>query len=287
MKKLALFLPIVFLPFFANAANTASTTLYFQAPAGGVWSSSDFSVKILVDSERPINAYAVGLSYPADKLEIIGFDNSRSIIDVSPGMPTVFEGGEIVFKGGSSVPFSGEGGELLTLNFRAKAVGAAGIKFQSPKLYLADGMGTKIVPIARDLTLNIVSSSVSTATEGRVAKNVGGVPPTIKYLSLISDPFNSNQKLLGFLVVSGDSGVKEMSVRSRAYFWWNDWASAQNPTAIPASAWTVDLRITDNAGNVSERIIYDWRAGWKFFVSIMVVAAIIAVFLIYRRKRRH
>jgi len=262
---LALTLPIL--------ARAASPLLYFSGPAGDVAHGSEFPVKILLDSDRALNAYSISLSYTTEYLEVVNINNGRSVIDIWQNQPLAKDG-KIELNGGSISPFQGQGGELLTVNFRAIKEGAAELSFATPAFYLADGKGTRIAPAVQNFKLSIKEGAAPLVSRLGSDK----APPEIKFLSLVQDPFNPKQKFLGFFAVDPDSGVKETAVRYRSYFFWSGWQPAQNPTAVPVSAWAVDFTATDNGGNVAERILYDWPALGRSLAEMLfiIIAAIVA-----------
>ncbi len=265
------FLTLFFYFLFSGIVLAASPFLYFSSPTGDIAPGSEFPVRVLIDSDEPLNAYSVSFSYPVDELQVVGFNKSRSIIDVWQGQPTA-KGGRVEFRGGSLSSFRGEGGELLTVSFKALKEGMAELNFTNPAFYLADGKGTKVTPTIKEGAAPLTQAPSSGADK---------TSPEIRFLSLVQDPFNLKQKLLSFDVRDTNSGVKETATRHRSYFSWSDWEPVQNPGGpVPASAWTVDFRATDNAGNVLERRLYDWPALVRSIAEILfaiIVAAVAAI----------
>lgn len=285
--------------FFPSAVTHAAVSgLYFDAPSA-VGVGSEFSAKVLIDSDQPLNAYALGLWYPPEKLELVAVDTSRSVIDVSQDQPLVFGDGRIEWRGGSVAAFAGERGELLTLRLRARESGTVSLLFRNASVYLANGKGTKTVPETKNGDLSIIEEIVPRADpDGNSAAPAEQVvpdaaPPEFTFLSLIPDPFASNRKLLGFVVVDSGSGVEKALVRSRTWLWWGEWQPARNPVALPLAAWSVEIAGYDNAGNASRRIVYDWSAFFRFpFAAIpllffITVSAVLVMNRTMRRKDRY
>ncbi len=261
-----------------SGVRAASQSLYFSAPSGTIAVGSEFPVKILIDSDQPLNAYVVTFSYDPGVLTIVGFDNGKSIIDVWQGQPAVSENGSVGLRGGSVTPFSGKGGNIITVNFRAVGEGEPMLAFGNSSFYMANGKGTKVVPQTADLKFQILSAGAVTSTLPVYEEASDIAPPTIKYLSLVQDPFNSGQKLLSFMVSDPDSGIRETLVRTRSLLLWSDWIPAQNPTAIPLSAWSIGFRAIDNRGNISERTLYNFSAFLR--PEALGVAALFIIFLV-------
>jgi hypothetical protein len=272
-----------------NAAHAeAIGRLYFSAPQV-VPLGAEFPVKVLVDSDQPLNAYTINFTYPSQYLEILNFNNSRSIIDVWQNQPVVSAGGTVSVRGGSLKPFSGGGGEILTVNFKALQSASATLDFEkSSALYLANGKGTKVTPQTESFSIAVQSStSASVFAQAQQAAQTDNSPPEIKFLSIIPDPFNKNQKLLGFLVSDAGSGIKETSLRARSFLRWGDWMPASNPTALPLSVWSVDFRVVDQSGNITEKTIYDWPAFRRLVLVVLAAAAgIVAILILLIKKGR-
>ncbi|MBU6500836.1 MAG: hypothetical protein KGJ89_01810 [Patescibacteria group bacterium] len=267
------------------SAQASSYRIYFSGPQA-VTVGSEFSVKILIDSDQPLNAYEVSAGFPAGILDFSGFNNGNSIIDVWQNQPLVYSGGGIKFSGGSLTPFSGKSGELLTLNLKALKEGNARLDFDNAAFYLANGKGTKIVPQTEGAEISVVYPSIAVATSSlAVPIVVDDTPPQIKYLAIVPDPINQDQKLVSSLVTDSDSGVKNLSMRTRTNLFWSDWQDAQNPTAVPLSVWAVDFKAMDNSGNITEKIIYDWNVFWRLALIYLAVAAGIIIILMLMVKK--
>lgn len=273
----------------SNTAAGAQQILYFSGPVGAVAVGSPVVIKILLDSDQPLNAYSASFSYSSKNLELVNFDNSRSLIDISQGQPIIFEGGGVKFKGGSLKPFRGGGGELLTVNFKAIGVGPVELAFGQSALYLANGKGTKVIPTVSDLKFNVVETAAGSpeARSPRATLTRDVTPPEIKFLGIISDPFNSNQKLLGFSVADADSGIKETLARSRSILFWSDWKQVRNPTALSPYVWAVNFKAIDNNGNVAERIVYDDGVFWRLvLIALPFALGIIFILILIVKKGR-
>lgn len=270
-------------------AQAASQTIYFEGPAQ-IPLNSEFSVRILVDSDQPLNAYSLEWNFPPQTVELVSFNNGNSLISVWQKQPIVFKGGGVELNGGSITPFSGEGGELLMANFKAIKEGEAVFSLGNVAVFLANGKGTKVIPQTK-----ILSFAVTPVVADLLPQDIAGQglvvledtsPPDIKFLELIDDPFNSDQKLLSFSVADSGSGIKETLVRTRSFLLWSAWEEARNPTAVLSSVWSVEFGVLDNKGNVTERVLYDWGAfGWlALWVAIMVGAGGGLALIVRRRK---
>jgi len=273
---IVLLLASAILPLSAHAA----ATLYFDAPASSTVGSA-LPVKLLIDSDEPLNAYAFTVNYSPATLQFIDTNDAGSIITVSRGTPTAV-GGVITVKGGSFKPFAGAGGTLLEFDFVPSATGTATISVSNAAVYLANGKGTKVIPNVKNLTVN-VAPGAATATSTNVVfpwQVAESGPPSVQYLGIISDPFNPHQNLLAFSVTDAGSGVRETDIRYRSTFFWSDWEQVRNPTSLPNGAWEINFRAINNAGIVSDQILYNWPALWILIAKAAGIVIIIVIFIL-------
>ncbi len=276
-----------------SVTSAASTKVYFSAPTQ-VMTGQEFLVAVFIDSDVDLNAYSVEISYSSN-VEPTTFDWRGSIIDLRPDQPRSTGSGGVFFEGGSLSPFASEGGKLITLNFKALQEGNVEFGFARAEVFLADGQGTKITPESNSIQMTAVSAGALPA--GDSAAVVAGqplsevampdvTPPEIKEVSLTQDPFDTHQKIFGFIVSDDDSGVRSVEGRLRTVLFWSDWASVQNPMAVSGSVWSVALRVTDGAGNISERVLYDWGAFARRIAPFIAIVAAVVSFLIWFFRRR-
>ena len=265
----------------------APPSLYFEAPSPNIAPGSEFPLRVFIDSSSSLNAYSLNLNYSSDLLELIGFDNSRSIINLWQSQPVVSRGGSVKIIGGSLEPFQGRGGEIVTINFKAIAEGTATLNFGESEVYLANGKGTKVVPQVQNLKISLQSGG----TKIEKTREADSAPPEIKILALTGDPFRPERKFLGFLVHDVGSGVKETMVRSRRWLSWSDWQPAINPTAFIKSVWSIDFRVVDNSGNASEKTIYDWGAFLLYFLpfgaGLLILVLTVAIKIVKKERKSY
>lgn len=269
---------------FPPLAGAAGQVLYFDASARSVGVGEELAIGIFIDTDQPVNAYAVNFVFSSAALEVVGLDNSRSIIDVWPGEPLVHESGTVSFKGGSLHPFSGERGELLTIRFRALKAGPADFQFGDSALYLANGKGTKIIPQIKNLSFTVVaprevSGEARPQSAELASASLDANSPEILFIGLIQDPINSEQKFLSFQASDRDSGIKDVFYQSRSWIFWSDAQNAQNPVALPAGVWSARITVHDNAGNAADKTVYDWYAFLWGPLAWLVLAIVAGAFL--------
>ena len=94
-----------------------------------------------------MNAASGAISFPPDKLEVISLSKTGSIFTLWVQEPLFSNSsGAVNFEGIALNPgFTGIGGKLITVNFKAKAAGAAVLNFSSGSVLANDGKGTNIL----------------------------------------------------------------------------------------------------------------------------------------------
>jgi hypothetical protein len=133
-----------FFPFLE--AKAAGASLYL-APSSGTYAiGGAFSVSVRVNTGGdPINAAEGSISYDADLLEVSGVSKGGSVFTLWTTEPAA-RGGSISFGGGIPHPgYKGAGGQIFTINFKAKKAGTAKVRFTSGAVLANDGKGTNIL----------------------------------------------------------------------------------------------------------------------------------------------
>jgi len=144
MNHRALLILLLVLAFLPNVA--AAATLYVS-PASGTYEVGEVvSVRILVSSDQSVNAVSGSLSFSNDTLTLSSISKSGSFVNFWTQEPTFSNGaGTIDFEGVSlGSGYSGSGGTVITITFRAKAPGTARVSFTAASILANDGQGTDV-----------------------------------------------------------------------------------------------------------------------------------------------
>ena len=260
------------------AAAAPPASVYFEAPATAVRPGDTVTVRVLLDTADPVNAYAMMVRVPADHFTVLAVNTAHSVVTIWQDEPAVSADGDIFLKGGSVAPFSGKGGELLELTLQATGEGTTTLALDQASVYCADGKGTEIVPQHSDLAIAVTASAPpvasSSASSGTAA--AAATPPHITTLSFVPDPTDTGSKLVSLAAADSASGIQAISIRYRTGILWSVWERAVNPTVVPAGTWTVELRTTNNAGLAATETLYDWSV---FFADFWWIAALALVLL--------
>jgi len=265
---------ITFLTFFvplAVFAQSPQSRLYFETPSAEVSPDSEIVIRVLVDSNVPLNAFETSLSYSADILELMEIQDSRSIINVWQTRPTLEKAGKISFAGGSVKAFKGSGGELLSLRFKTLKIGEASLVYENARAYIADGRGTVANSSSEMLKVSVKSGAVRLVSETVPDQTA----PSVESLKIFEDPLNPTQKLISFEVRDLESGVKNTQARLRTLFFWSNWFDAQNPIAISKEVWAVQIMVHDNSGNFATETIYNWSIFLKNILAPLLIALVV------------
>lgn len=144
IKKILVFLIL----FFVSTNTLFAATLNFS-PASGTYNKDvNFSVGIYVaSSDQPMNAASATIKFPTDKLQVVSVSKSGTIIDFWAQEPTFSNtNGEIKLEGVVLTPgYQGPAGKILTINFKGKNTGTAGISISTSSVLANDGIGTNIL----------------------------------------------------------------------------------------------------------------------------------------------
>ncbi len=143
-QKVFGFFLIFFLLFFL-ALTTQAAILTLNPNSGSFSVGSTFDLSLFLNTEgESVNAIEVGLSFPADKLQLVSPSTGKSIISVWTAQPTFNnQTGRVNLQGGIPGGVNVSSGLFTTLTFRVKGVGSAILKFlDQTRVLLNDGLGT-------------------------------------------------------------------------------------------------------------------------------------------------
>ncbi|TSC81602.1 MAG: hypothetical protein G01um101420_961 [Parcubacteria group bacterium Gr01-1014_20] len=283
---LLVFLLASFYLLFANSIfATEAPRFYFDNLPSKVFGvGSEISVRILTDSPIPLNVYSFSLAYSSEQLVVESVSEAKTILDIRKDWPQPLFSNPLKFSGASFESFLGTQGLMATVTFKTVRPGRIHLEILDPLAYLADGKGTEISVEAGLLEFEVREGAVVYGVQGGDDK----VPPTVQEFSLVPDPIYNDEKLVTFLVRDDGSGVRETFIKTRQWFWWDEWQRATNPVVIKKGVWTASLRAIDNSGNVSEQIVYDWMAFMTRVLPLLFVVSIMLLLVmnkLFFRKR--
>ncbi|KKS81293.1 MAG: hypothetical protein UV58_C0024G0017 [Candidatus Wolfebacteria bacterium GW2011_GWC1_43_10] len=259
-------------------------TLYFETPTGSITQGDLFAVKIFTDSLKPINALSVNIYYPQELLELHSINTLNSFINLWRGISPVSDNGTVYFEGGTTTPFSGSGGKIGEIVFKAKKQGLAYIASTKADFYYADGTGTRI--FAENVQANILISSDGTAVLPPLSFQVASSP--VIDAQIVDNPIGG-YPLAAFTVSDKGTGIQSSQIRFLKYFFWSYWENISNPVPIPSAALAFQVKVTDGNGNAVIETVYVWKTliiACFFAVIIIAIGAVgFRTYRLWRRKK--
>lgn len=179
VRPTLIILVLVFGGFLVMVQPAQAAGSLFLAPNVGTYGvGSTITTRVVVGTGgQAINSSQATISYDTSLLEPISVSRSGSIFSLWPSDPQA-SGGLVTYSGGLPNPgYSGNGGLIITITFRARAVGTATVKVVSGKILLNDGHGTNILTGYGLATYTINQSTPTTGTPTETGSTPGA--PTI------------------------------------------------------------------------------------------------------------
>lgn len=142
------------------AANTAQAASLYLSPSSGSYGLGEtFQISMYVSSaDQAMNAAEASIKFPNDILEVISVSTKNSIFSLMVESPSFSNAnGSAGFSGIVLNPgYTGKNGKLVTLNFKAKALGKAVVSIGSASVLANDGAGTNILTSRGSGTYTII-----------------------------------------------------------------------------------------------------------------------------------
>jgi hypothetical protein len=144
--------------FLAETACAQAATLSLVPVSGAAEVGNVFSVSIQVSStDQSMNAASGVLNFPIDTLQVVSLSKSNSIMNLWVQEPTYSNvDGTVHFEGIVLNPgFTGTGGTILTIKFKAIAQGVAPLSLSGSQVLANDGQGTNILKETSGATITV------------------------------------------------------------------------------------------------------------------------------------
>ncbi len=281
MKKLSAFFLLILLLGIGRAVFAAGVTAtIIQGPG--------YTLRLLLTTDLPVNAYDFEFSYPSDLVAISAIDTSHSIVTVLP-RPVEAVNGSLVIRGGSNQSFSGAEGELVTLYVKPLRTGTLQFKAIRARIFSADGKGTPEEATFSMKPITVTAASLERyAQEAPAATPTDSTAPNLYPLAVVENPIDPQTKLLVMTAQDSQSGVGALLVRTRSWLFWTPWQKAVNPYPLEGNEWEMQVAAFDNVGNRTSQTYYRINLLWPKVIGLtLCLLFIVGVFwYIHRRKRR-
>ena len=259
----------------AQANANTSPRIYIEAPTR-VSVGSEFVVKVLVDSESPINAMEIALTYPGTFLKPSAFNESSSIIQLWQDKDWRSTPGKIMLSGGIPRAFAGNKGEVGRLTFKAVAPGDVTVSFTVADTYYADGLGTRTTARTSPVRLSVFAVTpgspqvITTTVVQDEALNSDTQPPVFGLTDTLRNHSKGNHLAI-FEVKDTGSGIAKVEIRTNSLVSWSDWHEVTNPAEVRSGTFKYQLRATDNTGNITVETFYI-RSKLILILSIVILS---------------
>lgn len=277
--------------FLSLPTGVSAATISLRATPARAGAGDIMRIDIILDSAVPTNAFSGTVSYSMATLEPIAASDGNSLINIWITHPTISAAGTpITFAGITPGGFSGNGGTLFSIVFRAKAAGTANVFLKDVEVLRNDGAGGN-----EPVTLQPFTLSVGPKPLGGYLEPVDHTPPEPFATYLGNDPqlFNGRDYVV-FMSVDKDSGVDRYAVAESRLpsflhrFFPPSWQTTTSPYVVADQnlTSTVYVKAVDRAGN--ERLsIYPPRHFFTAYENIVLLVILIGVVLLWhiRQKR--
>lgn len=133
--------------FAAVVSAQVAGALYLSPSTGAHTIGSSFTVTVRVNTAgQPINASDGFITFDASQLAVVGVSRAGSIFNLWTSEPAFSnDAGSISYSGGTPTPYTGNGGAIMTITFRALRESSSTVRFSAGSILAADGKGTNIV----------------------------------------------------------------------------------------------------------------------------------------------
>lgn len=203
--------------FFSRPADAQAATLFLSPSSGSPTVSDTFSVNVDVSStDRAINAFAGTLKFSSQVLEVVSLSKSGSVASLWVQDPSYSnDSGTINFEGVVLSPgFTGSGGKILTIAFRAKAAGAGLVSFTSGSVLANDGQGTNILSGLGSATYTVTAAGTTPSTPPPAVAPTG--VPAAPTVTSSTNPnqqswYNNGNPSFAWSLPSGTTGVNVLA----------------------------------------------------------------------------
>jgi len=161
--------------FFALPAYTFAASLRVSPDTGVYTVGGVFSARVVVNTDgKPINAAEGTLKFNKNEMNVLSVSKGASIFNLWTIEPSFSNSaGTVSFSGGSPTGYTGSGGTIITVTFKALTAGNPKVSFGSGSVLAADGLGTNVL---------------STMTGGNYTVSAASAVPEPEYIAPANTP---------------------------------------------------------------------------------------------------
>lgn len=219
---------------FLISSSIASAATLSLSPGTGVYqANTTFTVNVLVNTQgQSINAADGTLSFNPRELSVVSANRASSIFNLWVAEPSFSNSaGTISFSGGSPSGYTGSGGRVMTITFRAVGSGPARVNFSSGSVLANDGRGSNVLSNMNGGTFTIQAASV--APEPEIIEYVAPAnTPVAPVISSVSHEnangwYNDNTAKLSWTLPADVTAVRTLL--------------DGNPTSVPSNVYETPI----------------------------------------------
>jgi hypothetical protein len=133
--------------FFSLTATADAASLTLSPGSGNYAPGATFTVRLSVNSQgKSINAADGTVKFDPSQLTVVSATRSSSIFNLWVTEPTFSNSaGTVTFSGGLPSGYTGSGGNIMSITFRAKGSGTTKVSVSGGSVLANDGMGTNVL----------------------------------------------------------------------------------------------------------------------------------------------
>lgn len=150
---------------FIQPSKVAAATYYLSPSSGSYAVGATVTATVVIDSAgQAINSGEGSVTFPSDKLQFQSVSTPSSIFTFWTSGPTG-SATTVTFGGGLSNPgYTGSGGRVVTITWKALAAGTATVSIKGTKILANDGVGTNVYTGSGSGTFTIGATKSATPT---------------------------------------------------------------------------------------------------------------------------
>lgn len=277
--------------FWRLPATAAEITL--EADRTAVAADQLFQIRVWLNTEgETINTVAGNISYPTDLLNLQEIRDGNSIITFWVDRPAVQANKIFTFSGITPGGYRGPQGEILSLIFRAKKMGAPVVSFTNGTALLNDGRGSPALLKTTPLRLTIAPA---TGAAGAQYAIIDTNPPETFAPQIARDPnIEGNKWFVVFATQDKGAGIDHYEVGEH-----REKPGENSPGERAESPYIlkdqtlqsfVVVKAVDKLGNQRTVILPPratfWQRQRRYLIGILIVLFIILCGGLWSKKRR-
>lgn len=172
------FISLLFVLFFSSVAFVSAATLSVSPGTGVYNAGSTFTARVTINTAgKPVNAAEGKLTFNTNKLSVVAVSRSSSIFNLWTQEPSFSNSaGTISFGGGSPNGYTGSGGTVMSVTFRALNAGNPKITFSNGSVLAADGLGTNILTAMNGASYTVLAPDINPEPEYIAPANTPKAP---------------------------------------------------------------------------------------------------------------